>query len=396
MTAPYYRIPSMSRFSLPKFMASQPDGFFCNFKETDRHFQEHTGPTLADDIGEVIGLALDQRTWGSGTLAQVLAAQPELVANGDFSSALSGWTAVGVNISTLAAVGGRWRATATGSASGWFGGYTVLTDLTIGKTYRVAVQATLQSGWTSFTNFVLTVMDGAGATSIVGANRSTAGLLEMYFVATATSHAVRLRAEGAYVNGVSYAEFDDLSVKQVPGYSALQSTGAAKPTRQAGGAKFDGSDDNLLTTYYAGSGSNFIVALVTIPASIPVAQVVIGAHGGGADRSFLSVNTSGFAYFGLGSLAGGAQVGTTDIRGTETVIGLSFDGSTARLFVGSSMEYSGAQSGSPTTTVPYRLGALNSSGTAFNFFAGSIKKIVAGREHLTLARYLQIRAALLA
>jgi hypothetical protein len=242
------------------------------------------------------------------------------------------------------------------------------------------------------------VRNAANSADLAAVTLATSvGTPVVYFVATAASHEVRARIDTTSGADTStYYELDNVSAKLIPGNHGTQSTGAAKPTRQAGGAKFDGSDDNLLTTYYAGSGSNFIVALVTIPASIPVAQVVIGAHGGGADRSFLSVNTSGFAYFGLGSLAGGAQVGTTDIRGTETVIGLSFDGSTARLFVGSSMEYSGAQSGSPTTTVPYRLGALNSSGTAFNFFAGSIKKIVAGREHLTLARYLQIRAALLA
>ena len=384
------------KFSIDAFMAGQSDGFFCNFKETDRHFQEHTGPTLADDIGEVIGLALDQRTWGSGTLAQVLAAQPELVANGDFSSALSGWTAVGVNISTLAAVGGRWRATATGSASGWFGGYTVLTDLTIGKTYRVAVQATLQSGWTSFTNFVLTVMDDAGATSIVSANRSTAGLLEMYFVAVATSHAVRLRAEGAYVNGVSYAEFDDLSVKLVPGYSALQSTGTMKPTRQTNGAKFDGTDDNLLTTYYAGSGSNFIVAIVTVPASIASTQLFAGSRTDSSTRLAIGFNTSGYVCGLVGSQDQNTIVGSSDYRNTEVCVGISQGGSVVRLFGDSSVQYEGAQSGAIGTTYALRLGAWNTVGTAALFFGGSIKKIIAGREHLTLARYLQIRAALLA
>ena len=383
------------KFSIDAFMAGQSDGFYFDFTRTDRHFQEHTGPTLADDIGESIGLALDQRTWGSGTLAQVLAAQPELVANGDFSSALSGWTAVGVNIPTLAAVGGRWRATAAGSASGWFGGYTVLTDLTIGKTYRVAVQATLQSGWTSFSNFVFTVMDGAGATSIVGANRSTAGLLEMYFVATATSHAVRLRAEGAFVNGVSYAEFDDLSVKLVPGYSALQSTGTMKPARQAFGAKFDGSDDNLLTTYIPGTGANFLLALVDVPASIASTQVIAGAESPTGNRFMIILRTTGKVDAGIGSVSG-TGVGP-DWRGKSVVVGITNNGAGQyRLFADSEMLTEGGYSGAAAANA-LRLGALNpESGTAAVFFGGSIKKIIAGREHLTLARYLQIRAALLA
>lgn len=362
-------------FSLSAFMARQSDGFFYDFTRTDRHFQEHTGPTLADDIGESIGLALDQRTWAGATPSSAFG--PELVPD----STLSDVSALTLQTDWSASAG---VVTKAGGASGRF--VSVTGSLaTVGATYYSTTVVSARSAGTVLVNIG----------SVDGVGRTAAGTYTEYVRATTTGTpspaGLTLYGDSTFAGSV-----DSLSVRLVPGYSALQSTGAAKPTRQAGGAKFDGSDDNLLTTYYAGSGSNFIVALVTIPASIPVAQVVIGAFGGGADRSFLSVNTSGFAYFGLGSLAGGAQVGTTDIRGTETVIGLSFDGSTARLFVGSSMEYSGAQSGSPTTTVPYRLGALNSSGTAFNFFAGSIKKIVAGREHLTLARYLQIRAALLA
>ena len=56
---------------------------------------------------------------------------------------------------------------------------------------------------------------------------------------------------------------------------------------------------------------------------------------------------------------------------------------------------SGAQVGVPTTTVPIRLGASNSSGTAGNFFAGSIKKLVVIPDYIDFATYLKIRAALL-
>lgn len=361
------------KFSLTAFMFGQSDGFYYDFTKTDRHFQEHTGPTLADDVGEVIGLSLDQRAWGSRPLADVLSGQSNLI-SGAWSLSVSG------TATATESPAGTLNLTGDGT-NGAVADHSIVTEA--GRTYCVTAEISAA---------VFAYVGAAqGSVSIINGLSLSAGTKVFYFVATSATSWIRFFRGPAAVAVIS-----GISAKYVPGYSALQSTGSAKPTRQAGGAKFDGSDDNLLTTYYAGSGSNFIVALVTIPASIPVAQVVIGAHGGGADRSFLSVNTSGFAYFGLGSLAGGAQVGTTDIRGTETVIGLSFDGSTARLFVGSSMEYSGAQSGSPTTTVPYRLGALNSSGTAFNFFAGSIKKIVAGREHLTLARYLQIRAALLA
>ena len=77
------------------------------------------------------------------------------------------------------------------------------------------------------------------------------------------------------------------------------------------------------------------------------------------------------------------------------MIGSSFNGMTRRLFVNNGLADERAQVGVPTTTVPIRLGASNSSGTAGNFFAGSIKKLVVIPDYIDFATYLKIRAALL-
>ena len=82
-------------FSLAAFMAAQADGFWYDFGQTDRLFQEPTGPTPADEPNEVIGLALDQRAWGGKTLAAYMAAQPEISINGDFASGSTGWVHTG-------------------------------------------------------------------------------------------------------------------------------------------------------------------------------------------------------------------------------------------------------------------------------------------------------------
>jgi hypothetical protein len=69
-------------FSLDAFMAAFSDGFAFDFTKTDRHFQTSTGPTLADDVTDPIGLALESREWNGRTLAEELATQAELRGGG--------------------------------------------------------------------------------------------------------------------------------------------------------------------------------------------------------------------------------------------------------------------------------------------------------------------------
>jgi len=228
-----------------------------------------------------------------------------------------------------------------------------------------------------------------GSVSIINGLSLSAGTKVFYFVATGATSWIRFFRGPATVAVIS-----GISAKYVPVYSALQSTGAAKPTRQAGGAKFDGSDDNLLTTYFAASGANFIVAAISVPATLSAVQVIAGASGSGANRTFLAIDTSGRVCAGVGSDSTTVHVGTTDLRGTDAVIALSYDGTTVRLFAGSTLEYSGPQASTPTTTIPYRIGSLNSNGTAASFSAAAIKRIVVGREFLTTPKFAQLAPAL--
>lgn len=353
-------------FSLSAFMARQSDGFFYDFTRTDRHFQEHTGPTLADDIGESIGLALDQRTWGGATPSSAFG--PELVPD----STLSDVSALTLQTDWSASAG---VVTKVGGASGRF--VSVTGSLaTVGATYYSTTVVSARSAGTVLVN----------VGSVDGVGRTAAGTYTEYVRATTTGTpspaGLTLYGNAAFAGSV-----DSWSVKLVPGYSALQATGAAKPTRQAGGAKFDGTDDNLLTTYYAASGANFIAAAISVPATIAATQVIAGASGAAANRTFLSLDTSGRVTAGVGS---NFHTGVTDLRGTDVVIAMSYDGSSVRLFAGSAIEKSEAQGSTPTTTISYRIGAMNNNGTASNFTAATVKRVVAGREFLTLERFKQI------
>src|SRR5690606_9228525 len=68
-----------------------------------------TGLALADDAGEVIGLALDSHSWEGRSLDDELAAQTELVTDGDFDNPAA-WSLDNVELSIA---GGKLLATAT-------------------------------------------------------------------------------------------------------------------------------------------------------------------------------------------------------------------------------------------------------------------------------------------
>jgi hypothetical protein len=199
------------------------------------------------------------------------------------------------------------------------------------------------------------------------------------------------------INGSSIA-FTVHAIKEVSRYPATQATGSFKPTFQTTGAKFDGTDDNLLTGYLAqaAAGGNFLVARVTVPVTLAGTQIIAGTNdSGGASPFRLGITTAGAlrATVGAGSTLDSTGI---DLRGTETVVGLSYDGATVRTFAGSAQVGSFAETGAISTTVPFRLGARNDNGTAATFFAGSIRSILAGRQALETARFNQIAAALMA
>ena len=173
--------------------------------------------------------------------------------------------------------------------------------------------------------------------------------------------------------------------------NATQATASLKPKYQATGGAFDGSDDNLLSTFSAGVGANFLIAKATIPASVPSTQTMIGAAGAGVDRFRLEINSAGQLQWGVGSLVTSVA---GDLRGQTITAGLTMDGTNLAVFLGASQVHSGAQSGVPTTARPVRIGANNADGFASQFFAGSIKAALGGRQFLDLTTFKKIAAAL--
>lgn len=355
--------------NLDAYLASLSAGFRFNMRKTDRHFQESIGPTLGDDVGETIGLALDQRLWGGQTLAQVTDAATELQSTGA-TALLGSATAASYNTGTGAGTVTR----VDGSNQSY-----VSFAVTANRTYRVDMTAGAESA--------MLIRDGGpGGTGLL---TLSAGQRTVVYIKPGAS-LIAIAAPPAVT-----ASFTVHSLKHIPGEHARQ-TGAStlRPVRQAEGAKFDGSDDNWLSGYLAAAGNNFLMARTTVPASLAATQLVAGASGSSANRFFVGINTSGFACGGVGSDSTSTIVGDTDLRGTEADIGITCDGATVRLLVNDAIEYEAAQNSTPTTTIPFRFGAYNNNGTAGSFYAGAVEESLGGTDYLALSRFQQIRRAL--
>ena len=358
-------------FSLAAFMASQSDGFWYDFTKTDRLFQEDVGPTPADDPNEVIGLALSQRLWGGKTLAQVVAEASAAVADSftDASSApgTASWSAGDLTLTALSGGTARGRLSYTVTP----GVYAVTWRRTGGTS-----DATLDIGVT------------AGGSTLAAGQLVSAVARTVYVSVTGTALWLNF-----YRGAVNSAVVSEISVKRIGGQAALQATTSFKPKYQTAGAAFDGTDDNLLTGYTAGSGANFLIAKVKVPASISVVGIISGAINSGAGRFWLGIDTAGRLIGGVGNQSLSTIIGTSDLRGRTATVALSADGGLVRLFADNALEYEGAQTGTPSSVNPFRIGALSDS-VATTFFGGSIEHVLAGREFIDLARFIQIANAL--
>jgi hypothetical protein len=341
-------------------------------RKLDRMFQDSTGQTAVTASADKVGLWLDGSQFGGKTLAQVIAGQAELKGGG-VVGLIGSATAAQYNTST--GVGQVTRVDAVNQSYLTFSG-TSWVSMTIATTSA---------------NGILIRAGGSGSTIwySLGGNTSVTVLVQP------SSGSITITSQSA-----STATFTITSVKAVPGFHGLNGTSTQRLNLLISGSRYtltaDGTDDNLLSTYLAGAGANSIIMDIDVPATLSASQVVIGMSGSATARLSLSINTSGQLCAGVGSDANTTIMGTTDWRGTRLIAAVSADGSTVKLLSATGEEYSAAQNGSPTTTIPARIAANNNNGTASSFFGGGIARAIIAQKAMDLATFNAIRAQLLA
>lgn len=351
-------------------------GFLYDFSRADTLFQEATGITPAG-VDQNVGLALDISKWGGKTLAQVLAAQAELVVNGGFDNGTTGWSTNDVG-ATIAVVAGELQLTADAGAKGAIQQIVIPANTTVRLRVGKVRLGTSASGLLRIDTIAgsWAIMPGSNPITLTGSNQAWETICRTG--AAGITINIYLRAGAA---GTCY--LDDVSVKEIPGNHASQATSGARPVRKAGLTRYDGSDDGLVMTVNPSAATTFLVE-GKLPSSN--SRYFGGVNGAGTSRLYLGTNSDVLAAL-VGS--GTALLGTAALS-ESGVFGVMNDGTTASLIQNGAIVASQAQAGAPTTAFPIALGFVNNSGTPAGWGNSDIYKALAINRALTPAEIVKL------
>ena len=205
-------------FSPASLFASGAPGVWYDPSDFTTLFQDSAGTTPVTAVEQFVGLMLDK--------SQGLAQGPELVTNGDFSNGTTGWASSSGFASSAAVVSGEFQVTATAA----FGRQIQAITCVVGRTYRVTCVARVVSGTVSA--LIERTLSTGGGLGPFAATTSTSNVtLSLVFTATATTEYICV-GSGAGTTGQVMA-FDNISVKELAGNHAFQSTNGSRPVVSA-------------------------------------------------------------------------------------------------------------------------------------------------------------------
>jgi hypothetical protein len=355
----------------------------------DRMWNLSRGEGVVGVDGNNVGLIVGREKQGRKTFAEVMAAQPERMPDGDFASGTTtGWTGNGSAVS-LSVVDGWFRVTNISGTSN-----AVRAIYNVGAAFAgkfVAIGITSRGIPSSAS--VRAVSAPSGSTTVLATITPNQRSVVQVFV-PADRPWIELRAEN--VGDGSFVEWGGISIKEVPAHYASQNVSNSRPVLQADGLKFDGGDDLLVSDWMASAGANCILALVNVPVDISSLRVIAGLSGAASGRFYVGIDGSGRVCGGLGDEANTIVVGTGDVRGGIAFISLSTTGTDYMLVGNDTVRKTGTQAGALNTAVAAALGALNNNGTPSVFWPGTIKRAAFGRVAPTFDQIQQIRAEWLA
>ena len=174
---------------------------------------------------------------------------------------------------------------------------------------------------------------------------------------------------------------NNISVRELPGNHLLQTSATFRPTLNDGVILFDGGDDRLVSPYVSGTSGSLFARFNGATAS----RVLLGAQPATDGRAFLGLDASGRIAAGIGEQATGVIFAGPDLRDAWHIGGVTWDGTTVKLYLDGAEVYSEPQVGAVSGATPAMLGALNANGTAAAFWDGRISNALAVDRPLTPA-----------
>ena len=214
----------VSGFSPASLFSGGQQGAWYDPSDVNMLFQDSAGTTPVTAAGQPVGLVLDK--------SRGLVLGPELVTNGDFSAGSTGWTIIGTGWSIASGL-----LSGSGVPANDYGPYQNATSVVAGVTYKAT--------------YTITVATGGVAVRVGNTQSSTytsSGTYTQYFVATSTGVTVfQARAGGSGFTGT----IDNISVRELAGNHATQTTAASRPTY--GVVPATGRRNLLVNTPFAGA-----------------------------------------------------------------------------------------------------------------------------------------------
>jgi hypothetical protein len=198
----------VQQFSPADLFSAGEQGAWYDPSDLSTLFTDSAGTTPVTAVEQFVGLMLDK--------SKGLVLGSELVTNGDFSSGTTGWT---FYQSTLSAVSGKLRVTALSGAPGAYQSISIVS----GKTYEVTFDIDVG---TVGTGVYFVGNTGLGGTYTISAS----GKQTFRFLSTTTNAAFLFyihRNSGAAAG--QYFDLDNVSVKELAGNHATQTTSAKRP-----------------------------------------------------------------------------------------------------------------------------------------------------------------------
>jgi len=243
-----------------RLFANNEVGVWYDISDMSTLFQDSAGTTPVTAVEQPVGLILDK--------SKGLVLGPEL---DDGLATAANWTVFGTN--TVAQLGDAIEITYVDNHGGAYQPLRqtcgLTTDLTVGKWYKVAGQAKVNTGSANISIATASAWTSAAITSTSYVD------FVIYFLAnSATTNYI----SAANLSAGEVLTIDNISVKELPGQHSLQATTAARPVLRAAPTRidYDAVNDTLVATFAASLGTDCTVcrAVPSVGASILTAQTI--------------------------------------------------------------------------------------------------------------------------